>query len=219
MIQFPITCVDNFFKYPEAITTLAEYLEYKPELKGAWPGVRSPELNSVNATIKNTICTKYLRLHFGSSHVGYKALAFFQKVEAGSGCGWVHTDSPNLHTTIIYLNKDETLDSGTSIFRPKKGLGPLVETRHALKKREFNLGKITAEEAEKYRVKSNNDFEETVHFSNVYNRCIGFDSSYWHSANNFVQKDKKEPRLTLIIFWYEVSSGQTGIHRSDMEIL
>ena len=71
--------------------------------------------------------------------------------------------------------------------------------------------------AEKFRIESNNDFEETVRFSNVYNRCIGFDSSHWHCANDFSKN--KEPRLTLIIFWYEIFSGQSGIQRKDMEVI
>ena len=29
----------------------------------------------------------------------------------------------------------------------------------------------------------------------------------------------KQPRLTLIIFWYEIVSGQSGIQRKDMEII
>ena len=41
----------------------------------------------------------------------------------------------------------------------------------------------------------------------------------WHSANEFAQKDEKEPRLILIIFWSEISSGQTGLQRSEMEII
>ena len=60
-------------------------------------------------------------------------------------------------------------------------------------------------------------FETTVRFANIYNRCIGFDSSYWHCANDFSKN--KQPRLTLIIFWYEIVSGQSGIQRKDMEII
>jgi hypothetical protein len=40
----------------------------------------------------------------------------------------------------------------------------------------------------------------------------------WHAANEFVQKTE-HPRLTLIIFWNEISSGQTGLQRSEMEII
>ena len=117
----------------------------------------------------------------------------------------------------MYLSPDADLSSGTSIYKPKTGVGPMITTRNNVKKREFNLGKLNKEEAEKFRVESNNDFEETIRFSNVYNRSIGFDSSYWHCANDF--SINKEPRLTLIIFWYEIFSGQSGIQRKDMMII
>ena len=222
MFQFSTTCVDNFFKHPDEIVYLAETLDYKPHSEGLWPGARSPELHQVNPALKTAICTKYLKLHLSSAPmIGYQCVAYFQKIGAASGGlgkGWVHNDTPHLHTTIIYLNKHENLKSGTSLYRPKKGIGPLYTTRHNMKKREFNLGKLSTKEAEKYRTESNADFEETIRFSNVYNRCIGFDACEWHAANEFSQ-NIKEPRLTLIIFWNEISSGQTGLQRSEMEII
>jgi hypothetical protein len=222
MFQFSTTCVDNFFKHPDEIVYLAETLDYKPHSEGLWPGARSPELHQVNPALKTAICTKYLKLHLSSAPmIGYQCVAYFQKIGAASGGlgkGWVHNDTPHLHTTIIYLNKHENLKSGTSLYRPKRGIGPLYTTRHNMKKREFNLGKLSTKEAEKYRTESNADFEETIRFSNVYNRCIGFDACEWHAANEFSQ-NIKEPRLTLIIFWNEISSGQTGLQRSEMEII
>ena len=222
MFQFTTTCVDNFFKHPDEIVNLAETLDYKPHSEGMWPGARSPELHQVNPALKTAICTKYLKLHLSSAPmIGYQCVAYFQKIGAASGGlgkGWVHNDTPHLHTTIIYLNKHENLKSGTSLYRPKKGIGPMYTTRHNMKKREFNLGKLSTKEAEKYRTESNADFEETIRFSNVYNRCIGFDACEWHAANEFSQ-NIKEPRLTLIIFWNEISSGQTGLQRSEMEII
>ena len=93
-----------------------------------------------------------------------------------------------------------------SLYKPKKGIGPIslwtvYTERNSMKKKEFNLGKLDTKEAEKFRTKSNNDFEEITRFANVYNRCIGFNSMEWHAANEFSQKDEKESRLTLIIFW------------------
>jgi len=221
MFQFATTCVDNFFKYPDEIVNLADTLEYKPEPKGLWPGARSPELRLVSPSFKDAVCTKYLKLHLNTPMTGYQCGAYFQKIglaSGGLGEGWVHNDTPHLHTTLIYLNKYENLKSGTSLYRPKKGIGPMITPLNNTKKREFNLGNITAKEAAKLRTESNNDFEETIRFANVYNRCIGFDSVEWHAANEFSQKTK-DPRLTLILFWSEISSGQTSLQRSEMEII
>ena len=219
MFQFSTTCVDNFFKYPDEIVNFANTLEYRPHSEGMWPGERSNRLDQISSALHNAICAKYLKLHLVTPMVGYKASVYFQKIGAGSDFGWVHNDYPYLHTTLIYLTKDSNLNSGTSLYRPKKGIGPMYTTRNNMKKREFNLGKLSAEEAEKFRNESNNDFEETVRFANVYNRCVGFDAMEWHSANEFAQKDEKEPRLTLAVFWSEISSGQTGVQRSEMEVI
>jgi len=227
MIQFPTTCVDNFFKYPDEIRRFGLSLDFKPEPKGMWPGTRSPEIGLVSAPLKRAICAKYLKLYLSPPtswesrrhDIGYECGAHFQKINAKSGQGWVHNDTPHLHTSMIYLNPNANLNSGTSIYKPKEGVGPMISPRNNTKKRDFNLNKITAKEAEKSRLESNADFEETIRFSNIYNRCIGFDSSYWHAANEFAQKDEKDTRLTLIIFWFEISSAQTGLQRSGMEII
>ena len=219
MFQFATTCVDNFFKHPDEIVRFAESLEYKSEPKGEWPGKRSLSLESISPPFHNAVCTKYLKLHLTTSMVAYKALGYFQKIDAESGYGWVHNDTPLVHTTLIYLNKDSNLDSGTSIYRPKVGVGTMLSGKRVSNMWEFNLGNITKEEAEKFRVENNSDFEETIRFANVYNRCVGFDSMEWHAANKFSQTKEKEPRLTLIIFWYDISSTQTGLQRSEMEII
>ena len=104
MFQFATTCVDNFFKYPDEIVNLASTLDYKPHPEGMWPGKRSPELHTINPALKNAICTKYFRLHLAAPMVGYKAAAYFQKVEAGAGHGWVHSDYPYLHTSLIFFD-------------------------------------------------------------------------------------------------------------------
>ena len=219
MIQFSTTCVDNFFKYPDEIVNFANTLEYKPDSQGRWPGERSAQLDQISPALHNAICAKYLKLHLAAPMVVYKATVYFQKINAQSDKGWVHNDYPYLHTTLIYLTKEANLNSGTSLYRPKKGVGPMYTTRNNIKKREFNLGKLSGEESEKFRIESNSDFEETVRFANVYNRCVGFDAMEWHAANEFAQKDDKELRLTLAIFWSEISSGQTGLQRAEMEII
>ena len=220
MFQFATTCVDNFFKYPDSVRKFAETLEYKPEPKGMWSGKRTAPLNAIAPSFYNAVCNKYLQCHFSTPIIGYNAVAHFQKVDAKSNNGWVHNDTPHLHTCLIYLTPDPNLNSGTSIFRPKQDASPMLTTRYgSTKKRDFNLGKIDAKEAEKFRVESNNDFEEIIRFANVYNRCIGFDASNWHSANEYAQKKDKTSRLTLIIFWNEIVSGQTEIQRSHMQII
>ena len=148
MYQFPITCIDNFFKYPEEIRRFGLSLKFKPEPQGLWPGTRSPELSSISEHFKDAICRKYLKCFLSSPAVQYKCAAYFQKIEGESNKGWVHNDTPHLHTTLMYLSPNADLNSGTSIYKPKTGVGPMITTRNNVKKREFILGKLNKEEAE-----------------------------------------------------------------------
>ena len=239
MFQFATTCVDNFFKHPDEVINLADTLDYKPEPKGMWPGARSPELHLVSPSFKNAVCTKYLKLHLSAPMIGYQCAAYFQKIGAasgGSGEGWVHNDTPHLHTTIIYLTPNISDDSGTSIFIPKPDATaatvagtnaasavpsrevfmPVSKTEGFLKKEQFYKSQINLEEAETYRLKNNSPFKEVIRFANIYNRCIGFDGSHWHSSGKFDNVDKEEERLTLIIFWRTIIGPQTGLQRTKM---
>ena len=85
-------------------------------------------------------------------------------------------------------------------------------------KHRFNLGTIDNKKIEKdreefnsNREEFNSNFEETDRFNNLYNRCIGFDASIWHGANNLQSNDE---RLTLIIFFSFISGPMTGLQRS-----
>ena len=224
-MHFPTTCIDHFFKYPDAVRKYANTLNFQPQPEGRWPGQRTKELHLENDTLFNYTCQKYLHNFYTTDqlkgnyrNVGYKALMYFQKVSSEYDKGWVHSDVPYVHTTIIYLTPNASLNSGTSLFRPKESEGVILSTKNNLKKRQFYLDQITGEEAEKYRLEDNGNFEETIRFSNVYNRCIGFDGSNWHSANSFAQDSKEEERLTLIIFWMEIVGPQTGLQRTQMEV-
>ena len=115
-------------------------------------------------------------------------------------------------------------DSGTSIFIPKKDSLPFVveDKNYTMKKEQFYKSEISLEEAEADRLKNNRSlFNEVIRFSNVYNRCIGFDGSHWHAANNFANVDEEglqypEDRLTLIIFWLSIVGPSTGLQRTKM---
>ena len=220
-MHFATTCIDNFFKYPDSIRQYANSMEFQRDPQGRWPGMRTKELHLENQDLFSFTCQKYLHNFYttdqiNNRNVGYTALMYFQKVSSDYDKGWVHSDIPYVHTTIMYLTPNAYSDSGTSLFRPKKNSDPILSTKNNSKKRQFYLDQITSEEAEKYRLEDNSNFEETIRFSNVYNRCIGFDGSSWHGANSFMES--KEERLTMIIFWAEISGPQTGLQRAQMEV-
>ena len=210
MIHFSTTCIDDFFDYPDVIRNYAAQLEYKPNPTGQWPGERTELLGNLNPILYSNICNRYLLNHYSYNDINsvrFNATAYFQKISNKFSKGWVHTDYPNCHTVIIYMTPNASLDSGTSLYRPKK----ITMNSYNKLKQEFNMGIIDNEKIEKYREEFNSNFEETDRFNNLYNRCIGFDAPIWHSANNFKSNDE---RLTLIIFFSFISGPMTGLQRS-----
>ena len=224
-MHFGIVCIDDFFKYPNSICKYANSLEYFPDEHGRWPGVRSKPLRLLDMNLYQQICEKYLD-NFYPMKIQYLASAVFQKVSNKYTGGWVHNDKDNIHTTIFYLTPNASDDSGTSIFVTKDDEfvlnlhkdNELYKKCNTIKQQSYK-SEISGEEAEPYRLKNNSPFKEVIRFSNVYNRCIGFDGSRWHSANNFTNLDKEEERLTLIIFWEGIIGPPTGLQRTKMSAI
>jgi hypothetical protein len=217
MAYFPTNCIDNFFELPDTIkdyALTADNFNWHPEPNGAWPGVRSINISEFNLDLYKEVAIRYLQIFFSKEqmkNLAFYADMYFQKIDKDYNGGWVHCDYPYIHTSIIYLTPGVSLDSGTSMYHLKS---PVFNSSHELisKKNDLYLGKITKEEAEEYRIKNNNQYTKTISYSNVYNRCIGFDGNVHHSADTFPDKDKKE-RLTLLIFWHQLS-GVTNLQYS-----
>ena len=225
-MHFSTVCIDDFFKYPNSICKYADSLEYRLDEYGRWPGVRSKPLQVINESLWQEICEKYLANFYPmesltTGQIQYKSDASFQKVSSKYRGGWIHNDKQYVHTTIFYLTPNASDDSGTSIFIPKDDSMPVekADEKCNIKKEQSYKSQISLEEAEPYRLKNNSPFKEVIRFANVYNRCIGFDGSRWHSANNFTNLDKEEERLTLIIFWEGIIGPPTGLQRTKMSAI
>ena len=52
-MHFPTTCIDHFFKYPDAVRKYANTLTFQPEPEGRWPGQRTKELHLENDNLFN----------------------------------------------------------------------------------------------------------------------------------------------------------------------
>lgn len=209
MINFPVTVIDNFFDNPDKIVEYALSCEYQISENGEWPGKRTFPLHAINPEIFNLSVDKLISLFYTENlNVAWSATTYFQLVDNNYSEGWVHKDLDYIITGIIYLNKNENIKSGTSIYRSKKDMfyTKIKNTEHKIKTyldNEYN--------SEEYRIENNSQFEETINISNVYNRLICFDSHLLHAAQNF--SEGLEPRLTLIIFIKNISNWDTPIKR------
>ena len=54
-MHFGTTCIDDFFKYPNAIRKYANSLEYSPDEAGKWPGVRTKSLHLLDENLQHNI--------------------------------------------------------------------------------------------------------------------------------------------------------------------
>jgi hypothetical protein len=217
----PTSVVDDFFESPAHIRKFASTLEYAPDPRNNWPGVRSKDLSIVNLFLFNHVINKALSIFYysredilGLEHewaYHWEATAQFQMVSKESfDIGWVHKDSA-LITGIIYLNENPNPNSGTSIYDMKDGfeyINSNVEQAH-------NAGRITKEQVLPALLENNGQFQETITVKNKYNRLIMFDSNLWHGAQEYKDTTQKQDgdRLTLVFFINKFSAKKSPIYR------
>ena len=223
MIKYPLTCIDNFFDNPSSVANYANSLNFYPDPEGRWPGYRSEQLHVINPDFFSYICVKYLRAHHNEDdlkHLYYRADARFQIVNTKYTEGWIHTDYPVTHTFIVYLSPLADLNSGTSFYELKDGAKTIPNSYPDAKKIYYQKIKdnipFTEKEKRFYNKihKLNNSlFYETASLKNIFNRCIGFDGYMWHGAGKF-ETNVHQDRLTLIVFFDEISAPTTGLQRS-----
>jgi hypothetical protein len=216
-MYFPITCVDNFFENPDEVCKLASSLNFNVK-KGNYPGIRTQQLQEIAPDYYEYFCRKLFGLFYNlnKAQLGWSVETSFQRIEPFQdndvNFGWVHRDSGCIFAGIIYLTPNADLNSGTSIFKPKKlGFVPI----HGDQKNKLFTDNVVTEEIKKSLEENNDRYIETVNFKNVYNRLVCFGSNEFHAANSFYAGN--EPRLTQVFFvrelvadWFPVPSSKIG---------
>ena len=230
MKLYPVTIVDNFFNDPDSVRQLGLSVDY-PLDDPQWPGKRSAHLSEIDRRLYKYISSKILSLFALPNHMigqhnaprqEYEFLMAFQKTKAYSpnkwdrkNKGWVHADTGVLFGGIIYLNPHPDKDTGTSIYRPKKGyFEPLEGEMYA----KFGLyGNEDYFDDDKYAEKHDvfhQHFEETVRVNNVYNRLLLFGSDTFHGVRTLASKTK-EDRLTIPFFCTTVTNCPSPLVRTS----
>jgi len=195
---FPTLIVDNFFSDPYKIKTISDKLNFKKDPNGEWPGERSEQLHKINFNLFNFINLKILSLLYPNDHhkINFTASSTFQKIskERYPHEGWVHRDNPSEITAIVYLSKHK--NCGTSLWKAKDFFVPnnMDDKKYYYKKDTFD------EEQLKFLKEHNNNYEKILEVDSLFNRVLIFDSNHPHSANNFVDLNVDDDRLTLITF-------------------
>jgi len=207
---FPTLIVDNFFKNPYKIKNLSDTLSFKKDEQGKWPGERSKPLHEINFDFFNFLNLKILSLLYPNDYpnIDFLAESCFQKIskERYPHEGWVHKDNPSEITAIVYLSDHK--NCGTSLWKPKNFF---VKDFSSEKKQYYYKKNSFDKEQVELIEQHNNKYEKILKVDSFFNRLLLFDSSHFHSASNFIDKDIDSDRLTLITFIDKLNINNTCI--------
>ncbi len=220
---FNTSVVDNFFKDPDEIVNLANSLDFTIGPKGHWPGVRTQSLHLIDKNLFNSVLQKIFSLSFDYRHhnVNWDNVEmYFQKTYPYDlknktsilNTGMIHQDGDYPMVGLIYLTKNANINSGTSIFLPKKFQKNYEKITSAFAKRKRKiykkpLEKLTKKDLIEYENllnDVNSNYNESVRFNNIYNRLIAYNGNEYHKCNSFYTGEKE--RLTLIFFVRRIQS-------------
>lgn len=216
---FPTVCVDNFFESPDTFKKLSQILDYKKCTNGFWPGERTDSLHTISQSIFDNFFARFFRIYYDLEieELNWNANLYFQKIKPFDdpelNKGWIHSDFPCLIGGLVYLNENNDLNSGTSIFSCLNKDSFFLSPEEQEYKRKLFLGEDI--DLKKYKQLYNNyekNFVETVRFNYVYNRMIAYDGSTHHRANGFYGNEEDE-RLTLVFFVNEIKAKSVPLKR------
>lgn len=207
---FPTIIVDDFFDDPQKVKSFANKLKYQKQPEGKWPGKRTNLLHEIDYSFFNHVHLKILSVLYPNDFrkISYNATSSFQKVSSKRHIkGWVHKDVKSEVTAIVYLSKHK--NCGTSLWKNKS----FFDTDSTMfEKRKINKKDFYDKNEEDMIDKHNSNFEKILNVDSLFNRLILFDSHHHHSAENFLDKDTQEDRLTLVSFIEKITFNNEAIH-------
>jgi hypothetical protein len=217
-IKFPALCVDNFYQNPDEIRNFALSQVFESDPEGRWPGKRTKELYELDKNLFDGFCKKLFSIYFDlHSPITWTVATQFQLIEpmnddpsSKKNSGWIHCDDEVVFAGIIYLTPNIDKSLGTSIYKLKAGC-EVDHKSHVNSKVKFYRDNID-EDYDSVMIKNNNMFEETITFSNVYNRLISFDGNTPHGVKSYYGKG--DTRLTQTFFVTKISASiDMPLHR------
>jgi hypothetical protein len=207
---YPTIIVDDFFDNPKKVKDLASTLEYQKDPEGRWPGERTTFLHQINYPFFNHVHLKILSILYPNDFrkINYTASSCFQSISGKRhvNTGWVHKDVGSEITGIIYLSDHK--NCGTSLWKNKN----FFDTDTTMfEKRKFNKKDLYDKKEKDILSKHNDNFKKILQVDSIFNRLVLFDSHQHHSAENFLDENIKEDRLTLLTFIEKITFNDKQI--------
>lgn len=212
---FPITIIDDFYPDPDAIRNFALSQDFEESTNGGWPGKRTKDIAELDKELNDfffkTVLNVFYPMEFMYTHSYIETS--FQLIEArdsdqynAKNRGWLHHDGV-VFGGVVYLTKDPEPDTGTSIYKPKKGHHQHHQRWVNIKSEDYlNILKLSKEEYELAMEDQYSHFTESITVENVYNRCVLFGGNVIHGAKTFGTRKGKNARLTQPFFCHELVS-------------
>lgn len=208
-MSYPIVIIDDFFEDPDAIVKLANSFKYYPPDTGNWPGSRTKQLHLIDERLFNYFGERIHLLFHDTAPDYWNMQVHFQKIMPFSddkwhktNRGWIHQDIDTFFGGIVYLNKDPEPDTGTSIYKAKRGYSLQTKEELNMKESLYKGEEVDPAEYEKAWDAAHEQYVETASIANVYNRFVMFNGKTHHGVQTFGTKE----RLTLNFF----SMAMTG---------
>jgi hypothetical protein len=158
----------------------------------SWPGQRTDHVMTLSTDYADTVLSKFADIartcFYNCEDVSIRS--YFQVCTASDGDSWVHQDNDVDIAGVLYLSKNPTDNSGTTLY------SCLDETEWSKLSIE-DMKKINRiERKELY----NSMFKPIDIIGNVYNRLVMYRGDTWHKSNNYFGKDVYDGRLTQVFF-------------------
>ena len=208
-MTYPITIVDDFFEDPDGIVEMANELKYYTPNTGNWPGQRTKNLHVEEPRFFTYFGSKLHLLFYETVPEYWNLQCHFQMIHpfcddknSKKNRGWIHKDIDTWFGGIVYLKKDPEPNTGTSVYKVKRGFSHQYAEEIQQKEALYRSEDVSDFDYTKAYDSMRDQFEETVTVTNVYNRFVMFNGNTHHGVQTF----GTTPRLTLNFF----GMAQTG---------
>ena len=192
--------VDNFYEQPHALRDLALGLEFIPSPGGIYSGKRTRDLHDTHKFLYDLVKKRVLK-YYDLNPNDFEAEINFHITESKFGQeGWVHSDSPIVLASVLYLNPNiNDISSGTSFFDLKPNFNVDNHITGKYMRESFKEGKDNLE----MKNNSNSKFIKTATVGGKFNRLVVYPGATFHAGEGFFGTGVGDSRLTLLSFFYK----------------
>lgn len=195
--NIPIKVIDNFLESPQLWRYFALKQEFFVDEVATFPGKYSKLLQEINVNLFHSIADKLIQHLQGYNSFQDLQIAF-RMADKSFGEGWIHYDSPKFNVVgLIYLNENPPENSGTIFYTQTQ---ENFKSYEELKFQEFSSSPEQRYNFANYKQEQRSYFKKNMTVHNVFNRCVLYSPTMWHSADRFFGDTDQDSRLTLNFF-------------------